>query len=167
MCPPYYIHRCGLYIKFLHSRKWDHHSCLRNIIYSLKTNKYESLWDSSIRNEYEIFSLIFLLCICRMSINNQHYALHSITSLFNMQDYTCFSIRVPSSGSFLDPCEILENQNKYVVTQVWYRSHRFDIGHTGHITLTLYDRPHSCSAFQVTRKDLESSLKMAHGCRNM
>jgi hypothetical protein len=39
--------------------------------------------------------------------------------------------------------------------------------HTDHITLPLYDRPHSCSAFQVTRKDLRSSLKMAHVCRNM
>jgi hypothetical protein len=28
----------------------------------------------------------------------------------------------------------------------------------------IIDIPHSCSAFQVTRKDLGSSLKMAHGC---
>jgi hypothetical protein len=46
------------------------------------------------------------------SINNQHYALNYITSLFNIQTPTCFGISLPSSGSFLVPCELLEIQNK-------------------------------------------------------
>jgi hypothetical protein len=46
------------------------------------------------------------------SINNQQYALNYITSLFNIQAPTCFSSSVPSSGSFLDPCELLEIQIK-------------------------------------------------------
>jgi hypothetical protein len=31
-----------------------------------------------------------------------------ITSLFNVQAPTCFGSSLPSSGSFLDPCELLE-----------------------------------------------------------
>jgi hypothetical protein len=58
---------------------------------------------------------MFVLCIARQSINNQHYTLDYITSLFNMQARTCFGSRVPSSGSFLDPCELLEKQNNCVV----------------------------------------------------
>jgi hypothetical protein len=46
------------------------------------------------------------------SINNQHYALNYITSLFNIQAPTCFGSSLQSSGSFLDPCELLEMQNK-------------------------------------------------------
>jgi hypothetical protein len=44
---------------------------------------------------------------CR-SINNQRYALNYITSLFNVPAPTCFGSSLPSSGSFLDPCELLE-----------------------------------------------------------
>jgi hypothetical protein len=44
---------------------------------------------------------MFVPCIARRSINNQHYALNYITSLFNVQAPTCF-------GSFLNPCELLE-----------------------------------------------------------
>jgi hypothetical protein len=31
-----------------------------------------------------------------------------ITSLFNVQATTCFGSSLPSLGSFLDPCELLE-----------------------------------------------------------
>jgi hypothetical protein len=55
---------------------------------------------------------MFVPCIARRSINNQHYALNYITSLFNVQAVTCFGSSLPSSGSFLDPCELLEMQNK-------------------------------------------------------
>jgi hypothetical protein len=55
------------------------------------------------------------LILQRLNINIQHYALDYITSLFNMQAPTCFGSRVPSSGSFLDPCELLEKQKNYVV----------------------------------------------------
>jgi hypothetical protein len=51
---------------------------------------------------------MFVPCVARRSINNQHYALNYITSLFNMQAPTCFGSSFPSSGSFLDPCELLE-----------------------------------------------------------
>jgi hypothetical protein len=60
-------------------------------------------------------SLTFVPCVARLSINSQHYALDYITSLFNMHAPTCFGSRVPSSGSFLDPCELLEKQNNSVV----------------------------------------------------
>jgi hypothetical protein len=53
-------------------------------------------------------------------MNNQHYALDYITSLFNIQAPTCFGSRVPFSGSFLDPCELLKKQNNYVVNHIMY-----------------------------------------------
>jgi hypothetical protein len=34
-------------------------------------------------------------------------------------------------------------------------------------TLTVYDKQHNLFRLQVTHKDIRSSLKMAHGCRNM
>jgi hypothetical protein len=58
---------------------------------------------------------MFVPCIARLSINNQHYVLDYITSLFNMQAPTCFGSCIPSSGSFLDPCELREKQNNYMV----------------------------------------------------
>jgi hypothetical protein len=48
----------------------------------------------------------------KSSINNQLYALNYTTSLFNIQAPTCFGSSLPSSGSFLDPCKLLEMQNK-------------------------------------------------------
>jgi hypothetical protein len=51
---------------------------------------------------------MFVPCIARRSINNQYYAMNYITSLFNVQAPTCFGSSLPSSGSFLDPCELLE-----------------------------------------------------------
>jgi hypothetical protein len=53
----------------------------------------------------------------RLSIIDQHYAL-IITPLFDTQAPTCFSIHVPSSGSFLRPYELLEGRNSYVVCHV-------------------------------------------------
>jgi hypothetical protein len=52
--------------------------------------------------------LMFVPCTARRSINKQHYALNYITSLFNIQAPTCFGSSLQSSGSFLDPCELLE-----------------------------------------------------------
>jgi hypothetical protein len=49
---------------------------------------------------------------CIHSINNQHYDLKYITPLFNIQAPTCFGSSLPSSGSFLDPTELLEMQIK-------------------------------------------------------
>jgi hypothetical protein len=51
-------------------------------------------------------------------MNSHHYALDCITSLFNMQPPKCFGIRLPSSGSFLDPSDLLKKQNNYVVCHI-------------------------------------------------
>jgi hypothetical protein len=58
--------------------------------------------------KYDELSLMFVPYIARLSINHQHYSLDYITSLFNMQAPTSFGSGLPSSGSFLDPCELLE-----------------------------------------------------------
>jgi hypothetical protein len=59
-------------------------------------------------------SLMFVPCFTRRSINNQHYALN----LFNIQDPTCFGSGLPSSGSFLNPSEVLEMQIRWVVYHI-------------------------------------------------
>jgi hypothetical protein len=55
-------------------------------------------------------SLMFVPCIIRRSRHNQHYALNYTTPLFNIQTPTYFGSSLPSSGSFLDPSELLEMQ---------------------------------------------------------
>jgi hypothetical protein len=55
-------------------------------------------------------SLMFLPCIIRHSINNQHYALICTNPLFYILAPTCFGSSLQSSGSFLDPSELLEIQ---------------------------------------------------------
>jgi hypothetical protein len=47
---------------------------------------------------------MFVPYIARRSINNQHYALNYITSLFNVQATTCFGISLPSSGRYTTFC---------------------------------------------------------------
>jgi hypothetical protein len=44
------------------------------------------------------------------SRNNQHYALISTTPLFYIMAPTCFGSSLPSSGSLLDPSELLKIQ---------------------------------------------------------
>jgi hypothetical protein len=56
--------------------------------------------------------LMFVPCIAKRNINNQHYAVIYVTSLTNIQAPTCFGSSLPSSGSFLDQSELLEMQNK-------------------------------------------------------
>jgi hypothetical protein len=51
----------------------------------------------------------------RRSRNNQHYALICTTPLFYILAPTYFGGCLPSSGSFLDPSELLEIQIKWVV----------------------------------------------------
>jgi hypothetical protein len=58
---------------------------------------------------------MFVPCIIRRSRNNQHYALIFTTPLFYILAPTCFSSSLPSSGSFLDPSELLEMQIEWVV----------------------------------------------------
>jgi hypothetical protein len=45
-----------------------------------------------------------------VSRNNQHYALNCTTPLFSVLAPTCFGSSLPSSGSFLDPSEVVEIQ---------------------------------------------------------
>jgi hypothetical protein len=53
---------------------------------------------------------MFLLCIIRRSRNNQLCALIWTTPLLYILVPTCFGSSLPSSGSFLDPSELLEMQ---------------------------------------------------------
>jgi hypothetical protein len=64
--------------------------------------------------------LMFVPCIIRRNRNNQHHALDCATPLFNIQAPTCFSSSLPSSGSFLDPSELLEIQIELVVCHIMY-----------------------------------------------
>jgi hypothetical protein len=52
-------------------------------------------------------------CVC--SRNNQRCALTCTTPLFYILAPTCFGIILPSSGSLLDPSELLEIQIDWVV----------------------------------------------------
>jgi hypothetical protein len=45
-------------------------------------------------------------------------ALNCTTPLFNIQTTTCFDSGLPSSGSFLDSCELLEMQIEWVVYHI-------------------------------------------------
>jgi hypothetical protein len=53
-------------------------------------------------------------CIIRRSRNNQQYALICTTPLFYILAPTYFGSSLPSSGSFLDPSELLEIQIEWV-----------------------------------------------------
>jgi hypothetical protein len=61
---------------------------------------------------------MFLPCIIRRSGNNQQYALIFTTPLFYILAPTCFGSSLSSSESFLDPSELLEIQNEWVVYQI-------------------------------------------------
>jgi hypothetical protein len=67
-----------------------------------------------------IVSLMFVPCNIRRSGNNQHYALICTTPLFYILFPTCFGSSLPSSGSFLDPSELLEIQIEWVVYHIMY-----------------------------------------------
>jgi hypothetical protein len=58
---------------------------------------------------------MFVPCIIRRSRNNQHYSLICTTHLFYILAPTFFGSSLPSSGSFLDPSELLEIQIDWVV----------------------------------------------------
>jgi hypothetical protein len=63
---------------------------------------------------------MFVPCIIRRVRNNQQYALICITPLFYTLAPTCFGSSLPSSGSFLDPSELLEIQIEWVVYHIMY-----------------------------------------------
>jgi hypothetical protein len=59
-------------------------------------------------------TIVSLLC----SRNDQQYALICTTPLFHILAATCFGSSLPSSGSFVDPSELLEIQIEWVVYHI-------------------------------------------------
>jgi hypothetical protein len=115
--------------------------CIRIAIFYLY---YPSKWGKN-----------FWTYIRECSRNNQHYAPICTTPLFYIPAPTYFSSSQPSSGSFLDPSELLEIQIDWEVyhNNVWLRG--LCAG------LSWSRRTHD------TQTDLRSSLMMAGYCRNM
>jgi hypothetical protein len=58
---------------------------------------------------YVICILVYYFVLFKYEFN-QHYALLCITLLFYILAPKCFGSSLPSSGSFLDPSELLEMQ---------------------------------------------------------
>jgi hypothetical protein len=58
---------------------------------------------------------MFVPCIIRRIKNDQQYTLICTTPSFYTLALTCFGSSLPSSGSFLDPSELLEIQIEWVV----------------------------------------------------
>jgi hypothetical protein len=111
-----------------------------------------------------------------LSTNNQYYALICTTPLFYIPGPTCFGSSLPSSGSFLDPFELLEIKIEQVAYHIMCgyvacvpdcrgsfdcASQLSALRPRNH---TLYDIR---SVFQVTQTDPRSSLMMADYCRNI
>jgi hypothetical protein len=91
---------------------------------------------------------------------DQQHALICTTPLFYVLAPTCFGSSLPSSGSFLDPPELIEIQIEWVVYHImcdYVTSHNH----------TLYYIPPIPFVFQVTQVYLRSSLMMAGYCQNM
>jgi hypothetical protein len=63
--------------------------------------------------------------------NNQHYALNFTIPLFNILAPTCFGSSLPSTGSFLDPSELLE------MCRGMQQVASLDTFHTGHTGQTV------------------------------
>jgi hypothetical protein len=61
---------------------------------------------------------MFVPCIIRRSINDQQYALIYSIPLFYILIPTYFGSSLPSSGSFLDPPELLEILIEWVVYHI-------------------------------------------------
>jgi hypothetical protein len=59
--------------------------------------------------------LMFIPCIIRRVRNDQQYAMFCNSPLFYVLAPRCFGSSLPSSGSFLDPSELLEIQIEWVV----------------------------------------------------
>jgi hypothetical protein len=91
-------------------------SCSGNACYHLVQNR---LFPSSLPTDIKIKTyqaIKYLVVLC--SRNNQHCALICTTPLLYILALTCFGSGLPSSGSFLDPSELLEIQIEYVVYHV-------------------------------------------------
>jgi hypothetical protein len=123
--------------------------------------------------------LMFIPCIIRRSRKNQQYALICTTPLFfYVLGPTCFGSDLPSSGSVVDPFELLEIQIEWVVYHImcgyvtgvpdcrFYLRNHGNLAH-GSRNHTLYDKPLIRFVLQVTQKGLRRSLMIADRCRNM
>jgi hypothetical protein len=66
----------------------------------------------------QFFSYLFHWEINLCSRNDHQYALICTTPLFYILAPTCFANSLPSSGSFLDPSELLEIQIEWVLCHV-------------------------------------------------
>jgi hypothetical protein len=62
--------------------------------------------------------LMFVPCIILRIRNDQQYALICTIPLFYVLAPTCFGSSLPSSGSFLDPFELLEKQIEWVLYHI-------------------------------------------------
>jgi hypothetical protein len=63
-------------------------------------------------------SLMFIPCIIRQIRKDQQYALICTDPLFCILAPTCFSSSLPSSGSFLEPPELLEIRIGWVMYHI-------------------------------------------------
>jgi hypothetical protein len=59
-----------------------------------------------------------MVCLYRPQNSNQHFALICNTPLFYILVSTCFGSSLPSSGSFLEPSELLKIQIEWVVYHI-------------------------------------------------
>jgi hypothetical protein len=114
---------------------------------------------------------MFVPCIIRRSRNDQHYALICTTPLFYILAPTYFGSILPSSGSFLDPSELLKIEIEWLVYHIMCGYVACVLDCRGSVCCasqhTLYDIPPIRFVFQVTQKEIRSSLLMAGYCRNM
>jgi hypothetical protein len=110
--------------------------------------------------------LMFIPCIIRRSRNNHHYTLICTTPFFYILAPTCFISSLPSSGSFLDPSELLEIQTEWVVYHIicGYVACVPECPARRPHTHTFYDTPSIPWVFHETQQDLRSSLIMAGYC---
>jgi hypothetical protein len=73
----------------------------------MQTQKYDKVIAVGVHISIDTKQIKYLIASSR---NNQHYALICTTPLFYILTPTCFDSSLPSSGSFLDPSELLEIQ---------------------------------------------------------
>jgi hypothetical protein len=137
---------------------------------------YLSLWRPVKIQNYKLintiwFSLMFVLCMLDV-VKRPTIRTDCTTPLFHILAPTCFGSSLPSSGSFLDPSKLLEIQIGWVVYLLCFpagKHNRWDHNNPAHRPRnhTLFDTPPIRFVFQVTQKDLRSSLMMAGYCQNM
>jgi hypothetical protein len=79
---------------------------------------YGLIFNIGVRWERHNKGLMFVPGIIGRSRNNQHYAMMFSIPLLCILAPTCFGRSLPSSGSFLDPSELLEIQIEWVVYHI-------------------------------------------------